>query len=47
MSRMKDKYRNEVIAALKERGEYNNVMENQGNADFLLAEIKHKLNVYY
>ncbi len=27
MSRMKDKYRNEVIAALKERGEYENVME--------------------
>ncbi len=26
---------------------YNNAMENQGNADFLLAEIKHKLNVYY
>ena len=27
MSRMKDKYRNEVVAALKERGEYKNVME--------------------
>ena len=26
---------------------YNNAMENQVNADFLLAEIKHKLNVYY
>ncbi|MFX1314142.1 MAG: dihydrodipicolinate synthase family protein [Promethearchaeota archaeon] len=26
---------------------YNNAMENQGNADILLAEIKHKLNVYY
>lgn len=27
MSRMKDKYRNEVVAALKERGEYENIME--------------------
>ncbi|MFW9948074.1 MAG: hypothetical protein ACFFDX_14715, partial [Candidatus Odinarchaeota archaeon] len=27
--------------------EYNNAMENQANADFLLAEIKHILNVYY
>jgi len=27
MSRMKDKYRNEVVTALKERGEYNNIME--------------------
>src|SRR4030042_949904 len=27
MSRMKDKYRNEVVAALKERGEYKNIME--------------------
>jgi large subunit ribosomal protein L5 len=27
MSRMKDKYKNEVIAALKERGEYENIME--------------------
>ena len=27
MSRIKDKYRNEVVAALKERGEYKNVME--------------------
>ena len=27
MSRMKDKYRDEVIAALKERGEYTNVMQ--------------------
>lgn len=27
MSRMKDKYRNEVVAALKERGEYDNVMQ--------------------
>jgi large subunit ribosomal protein L5 len=27
MSRMKDKYRNEVVAALKDRGEYKNVME--------------------
>ena len=27
MSRMKDKYRNEVVASLKERGEYENVME--------------------
>ena len=27
MSRMKDKYRNEVVAALKERGEYANVMQ--------------------
>ncbi|MHA2430589.1 MAG: dihydrodipicolinate synthase family protein [Promethearchaeota archaeon] len=26
---------------------YNNAMENQVNADLLLAEIKHKLNVYY
>ncbi|MFX1269301.1 MAG: hypothetical protein ACFFAK_15175, partial [Promethearchaeota archaeon] len=26
---------------------YNNAMLNQGNADFLLAEIKHKLNIYY
>jgi len=26
---------------------YNNAMENQVNGDFLLAEIKHKLNVYY
>lgn len=27
MSRMKDKYRNEVVAALRERGGYKNVME--------------------
>ena len=27
MSRMKDKYRNEVVMALKERGEYENIME--------------------
>jgi large subunit ribosomal protein L5 len=27
MSRMKDKYRNEVVTALKERGEYENIME--------------------
>jgi large subunit ribosomal protein L5 len=27
MSRMKEKYRNEVVAALKERGEYKNIME--------------------
>ncbi|HEY96232.1 MAG TPA: 50S ribosomal protein L5 [Dehalococcoidia bacterium] len=27
MSRMKDKYRNEVVTALRERGEYKNVME--------------------
>ncbi len=27
MSRMKDKYKNEIVATLKERGEYNNVME--------------------
>lgn len=27
MSRMKDKYRNEVVTALKERGEYDNVMQ--------------------
>ncbi len=27
MSRMKDKYRNEVAPALKERGEYENIME--------------------
>ncbi len=27
MSRMKDKYRNEVVSALKERGDYKNVME--------------------
>jgi large subunit ribosomal protein L5 len=27
MSRMKDKYKNEIVAALKERGEYKNIME--------------------
>ena len=27
MSRMKDKYRNEVVTALKEHGEYDNIME--------------------
>ncbi|MBN2238558.1 MAG: 50S ribosomal protein L5 [Dehalococcoidales bacterium] len=27
MSRMKDKYRNEVVAALKERGDYANIMQ--------------------
>ena len=27
MSRMKDKYKNEVVEALKERGEYENIME--------------------
>ena len=27
MSRMKDKYKNEVVDALKERGEYENIME--------------------